>query len=288
MGRCAFLTTTGLEDFFVYDDLVKPHLAALGWQVDDVSWHDKEIDYSQYDAVIVRSTWDYQLHADAFMQTLARIDASSAHLENPLALMQYNISKSYLKDLAEKGVDILPTIWLGAFNSKQIQAAFNYFGTSDIIIKPLISANADFTYRLNEEDFLFNQQNIKKELQGREIMVQAFEKSIVDEGEYSLFYFGGEYSHSINKVPASGDFRVQEEHGGQLHSIAPSEAMLALALKTLNALPESALYARIDMLNTAKGLAIIEVELIEPSLYFNMDKASALRFAQANVKRAQA
>jgi len=288
MGRCAFLTTTGLENFFVYDDLVKPHLAALGWQVDDVSWHDKEIDYSQYDVVIVRSTWDYQLHADTFMQTLARIDASSAHLENPLALMQYNISKSYLKDLAEKGVDILPTIWLGAFNSKQIQAAFNYFGTSDIIIKPLISANADFTYRLNEEDFLFNQQSIKKELQGREIMVQAFEKSIVDEGEYSLFYFGGEYSHSINKVPASGDFRVQEEHGGQLHSIAPSEAMLALALKTLNALPESALYARIDMLSTAKGLAIIEVELIEPSLYFNMDKASALRFAQAIVKRAQA
>ncbi|GAB54256.1 hypothetical protein GPUN_0102 [Glaciecola punicea ACAM 611] len=288
MGRCAFLTTTGLENFFVYDDLVKPHLAALGWQVDDVSWHDKEIDYSQYDVVIVRSTWDYQLHADSFMQTLARIDASSAHLENPLALMQYNISKSYLKDLAEKGVDILPTIWLGAFNSKQIQAAFNYFGTSDIIIKPLISANADFTYRLNEEDFLFNQQSIKKELQGREIMVQAFEKSIVDEGEYSLFYFGGEYSHSINKVPASGDFRVQEEHGGQLHSIAPSEAMLALALKTLNALPESALYARIDMLSTAKGLAIIEVELIEPSLYFNMDEASALRFAQAIVKRAQA
>ena len=288
MGRCAFLTTTGLENFFVYDDLVKPHLAALGWQVDDVSWHDKEIDYSQYDVVIVRSTWDYQLHADAFMQTLARIDASSAHLENPLALMQYNISKSYLKDLAEKGVDILPTIWLGAFNSKQIQAAFNYFGTSDIIIKPLISANADFTYCLNEEDFLFNQQSIKKELQGREIMVQAFEKSIVDEGEYSLFYFGGEYSHSINKVPASGDFRVQEEHGGQLHSIAPSEAMLALALKTLNALPESALYARIDMLSTAKGLAIIEVELIEPSLYFNMDEASALRFAQAIVKRAQA
>lgn len=285
MGRCAFLTTKNLEEFFIYDDLVKPHLASLGWEVDDVSWHNKDIDYSQYDMVIVRSTWDYQAYANDFMRTLQSINDSNARLENPLSLMQWNVSKSYLKDLQAKGVPILPTIWLASFNSKEIQAAFSHFGSSEIIIKPLVSANADFTYRLTEEDFLFEQQNIKTALQDREIMIQAFEKTILDKGEYSLFYFNGNYSHAINKLPANGDFRVQEEHGGQLASIEPSASMLALSKQTLKALPENPLYARIDMLETSNGLAIIEVELIEPSLYFNMDAESPKRFAQAIVER---
>lgn len=287
MGRCAFLTTDNLEEFFIYDDLVKPYLAELNWQTTDVSWHDKTVDYNQYDVVVVRSTWDYQAFCNSFMQTLAKIDNSKAVLENPLSLMQWNVSKSYLRDLADKGVSILPTVWLNGFDSKAILACFSHFATNEIIIKPLVSANADFTYRLTEEDFLFKQQNIKNELKNREIMVQAFEKNIVEKGEFSLFYFAGEYSHSINKLPATGDFRVQEEHGGQLKSVAPSDAMFTLAQKTLQALPEDALYARIDMLETKAGFAIIEVELIEPSLYFNMDEESPKRFAQAIVQRAK-
>lgn len=285
MGSCAFLTTSGLEEFFIYDDLVKPHLAKLGWTVDDVCWRDQSVDYKQYDLVVVRSTWDYQASVDDFMQTLERIEQSSASLENSLKLMAWNVSKAYLKDLESKGVAILPTIWLDGFDSEAIQDAFGYFNTAEIIIKPLVSANADYTYRLTEEDYLFQQQTIKTELDNRDIMIQAFEKTILDKGEFSLFYFDDEYSHAINKMPANGDFRVQEEHGGQLVSIEPTEGMFLLAQHTLKALPEKALYARIDMLQTAKGLAIIEVELIEPSLYFNMDKKSSKRFAKAIAKR---
>ena len=285
MGRCAFLTTHNLEDFFIYDDLVKPHLAKLGWTVDDVCWRDQTVDYSQYDVVVVRSTWDYQAFAEQFMQTLLRIEVSGARLENSFKLMKWNVSKSYLKDLESHGVPILPSIWLSSFDSASIHNAFSHFEASEIIIKPLVSANADFTYRLSKDDFRKKEQAIKKELDTREIMIQAFEKTILDKGEFSLFYFDGEYSHAINKMPANGDFRVQEEHGGQLRSIEPSAAMLSLAQKTLAALPDKALYARIDMLQTDKGLAIIEVELIEPSLYFNMDKASSKRFADAISKR---
>jgi glutathione synthase/RimK-type ligase-like ATP-grasp enzyme len=285
MGRCAFLTTNDLEDFFIYDDLVKPHLAKLGWSVDDVSWRNQDVDYNQFDLVVVRSTWDYQAFVGDFLQTLERIDKSNALLENSLALMKWNVSKSYLRDLESKGVPILPTIWLDSFGSEAIIGAFSHFNTAEIIIKPLVSANADFTYRLTEEDFLFKQQAIKTELGNRNIMIQAFEKTILLEGEFSLFYFDNEYSHSINKMPANGDFRVQEEHGGQLVSVEPTEAMFSLANKTIGALPEKALYARIDMLETSNGLAIIEVELIEPSLYFNMDKKSSKRFANAIATR---
>lgn len=285
MGRCAFLTTTGLEDFFIYDDLVKPHLAILGWSVDDVCWRDQTVDYNQYDLVVVRSTWDYQVFADEFMQTLGRIERSSAVLENSLKLMKWNVSKSYLKELDSKGVAILPSIWLEYFDSEAIQSAFSHFDTAEIIIKPLVSANADFTYRLSEDDFIAKQQTIKSELKNRQIMIQAFENTILDKGEFSLFYFDHEYSHAINKMPENGDFRVQEEHGGQLASVEPTKAMFSLAQQTLRALPEKSLYARIDMLETSLGLAIIEVELIEPSLYFNMDNMSSKRFADAIDKR---
>ena len=208
MGRCAFLTTKDLEDFHIYDDLVKPHLAKLGWTVDDVSWHDTDVDYNQFDLVVVRSTWDYQAYAEQFMHTLERINKSSAALENSFALMQWNVSKLYLQDLELKGVSILPTIWGDAFDTKTILNAFSYFNTAEIIIKPLVSANADYTYRLTEEDFLFKQQTIKTELGDRSIMIQSFEKTILSKGEFSLFYFDGEYSHCINKIPTNGIFKL--------------------------------------------------------------------------------
>lgn len=281
MVRCAFLTTDDLDDFFVYDNMVKPYLQIKGWEVEDVCWHNDQIDYDSFDVVVVRSTWDYQAFPNKFVKVLEAIESSTATLENPFKLMIWNFSKDYLRDLEQAGVAILPTLWLESFDSKAIQQAFKDFNTAEIIIKPRVSANADFTYRLTEESLLFEQKNIKEALNDRPIMVQAFEKNITDVGEFSLFYFNGEYSHAINKRPASGDFRVQEEHGGQLFSIEPTKAMLTLAEKTNQSMPQQALYARIDMLETERGMEIIEVELIEPSLYFNMDDKSAERFANA-------
>lgn len=281
MPRCAFLTTDQLEEFFVYDALVKPHLADLGWQVDDVSWHNESVDYNDYDVVVVRSTWDYQAYPTKFVDTLSKIDHSTAILQNPYELMLWNFSKTYLQDIEKAGVQILPTLWYDSFSIQNAQQAFKHFNASEIIIKPCVSANADFTYRLTEEALLFEQKAIKDALDQRAIMIQAFEKNILEEGEFSLFYFAGEYSHTINKRPAIGDFRVQEEHGGQLFSVEPSNEMLTLAEKSIQHFPEQALYARIDMLETSAGMAIIELELIEPSLYFNMDEHSAKRFAIA-------
>ena len=281
MLRCAFLSTDNLEEFFVYDDLVKPYLEKLGWEVEDVSWHDKNCNYNQYDLVVVRSTWDYQAHANEFLATLERIEKSSARLENHFQLLKWNFSKSYLKDLENKGVPILPTIWLNEFDFQLANDAFSYFDTNEIIIKPLVSANADFTYRLTPNQLAENSQVMREQIAGKELMVQSFESSILEIGEHSLFYFNHAYSHCIKKRPGKGDFRVQEEHGGELFSVEPTQDMLNLSEQTLNALPEKALYARVDILQTSKGLAIIEVELIEPSLYFNMDSQSPERFAHA-------
>lgn len=279
MPRCAFLSTDHLEDFFVYDDLVKPFLEQRGWCVEDVSWHNNTIDFNTYDLVVVRSTWDYQSDSQAFLACLKRIEASRAILENSFALMHWNLSKIYLRDLESAGVPILPTLWHQTFVQEDIERAFEHFDCPQLIIKPLVSANADHTYRFSRDELVVLMPVLVETFAARPFMIQAFEASILELGEYSLFYFDSHFSHAICKRPKKGDFRVQEEHGGQLASIRPTEDMLSLSDKVIKALPDKSLYARVDMLKTPQGLAIIEIELIEPSLYFNMDLGSAERFA---------
>jgi glutathione synthase/RimK-type ligase-like ATP-grasp enzyme len=151
----------------------------------------------------------------------------------------------------------------------------------------LISANSDNTFRLTRSALAAQTELLDSIFQTTPCVIQPFLSSVVDEGEYSLFYFNGQYSHTIKKVPKQGDFRVQEEHGGQLHTVQPNAALLDTAEHVLGQLPESSLYARIDLLRSKSTSPhtwqLMEVELIEPSLYFNMDEDSPERFVQATL-----
>ncbi|MFT5277695.1 MAG: glutathione synthase/RimK-type ligase-like ATP-grasp enzyme [Glaciecola sp.] len=280
MRKVAILSTDNLEDFFVYDRLLSAPLKELGWEAVEVSWHETQHNWDHYDVVVVRSTWDYQVHCQEFLSCLQTIHQSSAILCNSMSLIEWNISKKYLKELEEKGVPIIPTLWVDELQAADFEQAFSMFNSNEVVVKPYVSANADFTYRLTRETAKAKSSQIVEEYINRSAMIQPFLSSILEEGEYSLFYFDSQYSHAICKQPAKGDFRVQEEHGGQLSSIKPTEQMLALAEKTIAALPEDALYARIDIVSSNDKLMIIEVELIEPSLYFNMDDSSPTFFAQ--------
>ena len=284
MKRCAFLSMDSLEDFFVYDDMLFAPLASLGWQAEEVSWRKEGIDWDSYDVVVIRSTWDYQTDPHAFLACLEQIERSTARLENSLKLVKWNVSKEYLKDIANQGINIVPTHWMEHFDLAEVAKSFEHFSSKQIVIKPLVSANADHTYRLSREQLLSQAAILKAAFRHRAFMVQPFMQAIVDEGEYSLFYFAGHYSHSILKMPKVDDFRVQEEHGAQLKLIEPTEEMLTTARHTLASLPADALYARIDLIRHDGEFAVMEVELIEPSLYFNMDPQSPRRFADAFVE----
>ena len=281
MKRCAFLSTDNLEDFFVYDMKVAPHLEKLGWQVEEISWHDASQNYDEFNVVVVRSTWDYQQHEQAFIECLQSIDNSKAILENSLSTMQWNISKTYLRTLNQEGVPIIPTIWCDQLSTSDLEDAFSKLNSQEIVIKPYVSANSDFTYRLDAPSLKAQSAKIFEEYSNKSAMIQPFIKSVIEQGEYSLFYFDGQFSHAISKHPKAGDFRVQEEHGGELKLVTPTRAQFHLAQKTLSVLPDQPLYARIDIVDLGSQLAIIEVELIEPSLYFNMDEDAAERFALA-------
>lgn len=281
MRQLAILTTDDLEDFFVYDHLAYPFLEQKGWQVEEVSWHAKDVEWDKYEVVVIRSAWDYQSDAPGFLECLEKINASSAKLENSFPLVSWNISKDYLKTLEAHDIPIVPTLWANEFDYPQILSSFAHFETSEIVIKPLISANADHTYRLSLKDVNAQEEGLKEVFSGRPYMIQPFLRAVVNEGEYSLFYFGGQFSHCILKIPRQNDFRVQEEHGGQLRAVDASKDMQAMSERVLKALPELPLYARIDLIRAGSGFVVIEIELIEPSLYFNMDSGSAERFALA-------
>ncbi len=284
MPHIAFLSTDNLEDFFVYDELLIPHFSELGWTVSTVSWHDKTANWDAFDYVIVRSTWDYQQNPRAFLDCLSSIENSTAVLLNPLSLMQWNIKKHYLRDLARAGVPIVPTKWHDAGDNtviKNVEDAFHRFDVNAVVLKPVLSANADDTYKLLQDDYVPLAAELNATFEFKDYMIQPFLDSVVSEGEFSLFYFGDQFSHAIKKVPKDGDFRVQEEHGGSLYSSAVNELQREVAAAALAAMPQNALYARVDLIRHKGRWAVMELELIEPSLYFNLDELSPSRFVDA-------
>ena len=280
MKNCAILTMDNLRDLSCYDNLTYAPLNQLGWGVHEISWRDRQVNWNDFDAVIIRSPWDYQNSPSEFLAVLNDIENSSALLANSLDVVNWNLNKKYLAQLEQKGVTIVPTIWNDQFSQNLLSQAFNLLQTNELILKPAISANADDTFRLNKSEAI-DTANLQQLFAKRDFMIQPFMSSIIDEGEYSLFYFNSKYSHSILKRPNSGDFRVQEDHGGRLLKIEPEKTLSDTAESALSAIPFQTLYARLDFVRFGDKFAMMEAELIEPSLYFNMDEYSAARFAKA-------
>lgn len=262
---------------YVSDDewAIKP-LQNLGWEVETVSWRAENVDWSKFEAVIIRTPWDYQDSPEEFLELLQRIE-NSTRLENPLKIVKWNLSKTYLRELKEKDVKIVPTLFCDELIDEDVFASwFEKFEADEIIIKPIVSATAQDTFRLRR--FL---PELTEVFRNRKYMVQPFMKNIIEEGEYSLFYFGGDFSHAILKTPKQNDFRVQEEFGGEIRAIKPSEKLLSTGENALKQIGQKLLYARVDFVrDEMDDFALMELELIEPSLYFRMDRDSPKRFAK--------
>jgi glutathione synthase/RimK-type ligase-like ATP-grasp enzyme len=286
MRRCAFLTTDNLDWYTVDDHLAVPAVQAAGWAVNDVSWRAPNVDWAQFDVVIIRSPWDYQDDPAGFLHCLVQINAAT-RLANPLSVVRWNLRKTYLLALQQRGVAVVPTQVGQQPTSENLARHFDAFHTTELIIKPVIGASAHDTFRLKREEVVGAGAGaltgrIAAALAGRDYLAQSFLPAILTEGEYSLFYFNGEYSHTIQKVPRPGDFRVQEEHGGMVTAVDPDETLLTVAGRALAAITPSLLYARVDLVRLPDGsLAVMELELIEPALYFRMDPDSPGRFARA-------
>ena len=280
MKRCAFLTLDEKGDFVIDDEHAIGPLNGLGWEVSTLSWRQEEIPWSHFGVVVIRSTWDYWNDVPAFLEVLARIDRET-RLANPLDLVHWNLAKTYMQDLEGKGIGIVPTIWPDHVEAASIPGFFDRMRCDELVIKPVVGANGEDAYRLSRPDCRERLAWVSEVFRDRAAMVQRFMPDIVGEGEYSLFFFNGEFSHAILKIPAKSEFRSQEERGAEIRGVKPEEKLLQRGRQALASLSSLPLYARVDFVRDEGDFAVMELELIEPSMYLRTEAGAPARFARA-------
>ena len=280
--RCAYLTMADPGDFVTDYDLSYPAMADYDWQVEPVAWRDPNLVWNDFDAVYICTPWDYTEHFDQFIAVLERIERSRALLVNPVSLVHWTLEKTYLRDLEERGAAIVPSLWFDDIDVHDIASWFARIGSDKLVIKPVVGVNADDAYVLTEPLAPELTDHLASTFSRRPFFVQPFADNILAEGEFSLFFFGGIYSHAILKTPKTGDFRVQEEHGADIQSVTPSSDLVATAQSVLQLVEPQPMYVRADFVRGNDGqFWLMELELIEPSLYLRMDADAPARFAAA-------
>lgn len=261
-------------------DVEADALRSGGIEVEPRPWSDVG-DLDGFDLVMPLVAWGYHLDPPRWHGLLDRLEAEGRKVLNPVPLLRWNSDKRYLAELAQNGLAVIPTRIAEQIDDAALADARAEFG-AELVIKPPISASADGTHRLQAHDPL------PEDSRGRAMMIQPFLRSIAEEGEYSIMFFGGEFSHAVVKRPRQGDYRVQPHLGGSEMPCAPPPGAIELAGAALHAAPADAAYARVDMIRDGLGaLAVIELELIEPALWLQHAPdsgalASAVRRALAN------
>jgi len=251
-----------------------------------VPWR-RRVDWNDYDLVYICTPWDYQNDVAAFLDVLETIERSAATLVNGLGLVRWNLEKTYLRELELRGADIVPSRFFDSYDDARVAACFEAHGTGRIVVKPVVGANADHIFVLSEPPAGETREALRQTYQRRPFFVQPFMDSVQSEGEYSLFFFGGEYSHAILKKPRAGDFRTQEEHGADILSVEAHPALVETAHHVLGVVNPQPVYVRADFVrDTRNRFLLMELELIEPALYFRTDPGSASRFARALTRAA--
>ena len=250
-------------------------LDELGIQAIQTVWDDPSIDWASFDAVLIRTTWDYQEKHDAFVAWAERLPVP---LYNPFEIVRWNAHKSYLRDLEARGVPIIPTEWLGKGSRADIAALCASRGWRRAFLKPCVGATSRETLRFEMGDPAA-QAHADRLLPVEDLMLQPYLSRVETDGELSAIFIDGQLTHAVRKIPVAGDYRVQDDFGASDYPIDFPD--LALAQAAVDAVGHPLLYARADFLISNSGLQLTELELIEPSLFFRHAPHAAGIFASA-------
>jgi glutathione synthase/RimK-type ligase-like ATP-grasp enzyme len=257
-------------------------LAGAGAEVTPIAWTEAG-DLSGFDLVLPLVVWGYHLDYSRWLALLDRAGRDGWNMINPPELLRWNGDKAYLTELASRGVSTVPTLAVEACCDADLDEARRCFEAQWLVIKPPISASAAGTHRLSPGD------DLPADSRGRPTIIQPLIEEIATTGEFSLMLFDGEFSHAVVKRPKAGDFRVQEYHGGvTLPCRVPPAGAVRLAQAALAAAPARATYARVDIVPDDEGtLRIMELELIEPSLFLDHAPDGGAAFTRSILSRAR-
>ena len=277
-SRIAFATCAEVPDLSDNDRLAVAELGKIGIEASPAVWSEAR-EWSEYDAIILRSTWYYWLHYPEFLKWLDRLECGAAPVWNPISMLRWNTNKSYLKSIAAKGLPVVPTAWIEPNDWKTVAEFSGSTSWAEVIVKPVVSGGAYSTYRLRAEGLAGARGEFEDVWRFGPAMLQPFLKSVVEEGEYSFLFYGGEYSHAVLKSAVAGDFRVQHIYGGTSRAVQVEPAAVQVAADIVRSLDRVPLYARVDMARHDGGLQLMELELTEPNLFFSDQPGSAAVFA---------
>lgn len=269
------------KNVIIEDALVVNALSKLGLKVIRLAWSDPDFDWSSTKAVLFRTTWDYFDNFPMFSKWLNSVSKVTT-LYNSEAIIRWNLDKHYLQDLKTKGVHIAETLFVEKGDQRTLEDLYKETGWTETVLKPCVSGAARHTYKLNTENRA-NHQGIYETLIANEaMMLQPFQKNIVTEGEISMMVFNGKFRHAILKKAKAGDFRVQDDFGGSVHNYQPSEDEIEFAEHVVRACKELPLYARVDIFkDNDNRMALAELELVEPELWFRHHPDAAMILAEA-------
>jgi len=265
-------------------DKLVPAMAAKGMELVEVRWREIAERAGEFAAILPLMVWDYfEGNEEAFLSAIAKAEAITP-VFNGFDIIKWNADKSYLDELEAHGAPVIPTLTVDRATQTNITRAFDELETDTLVIKPRVGGGAWRQVLYKKGDSFPS----TDELPPEGALIQAFLPSVQAEGEYSFLYFGGRFSHGVRKTPKRGDYRIQSSYGGSEETYVPSQAEKNNAQYVLDALDFTPLYARVDLLRgNDDQLKLIELELIEPYLYFphapgeGGDNKGAIAFTEA-------
>lgn len=288
MIRCIVATCSQLPDLDPDDHVLVGALTALGASVRAEVWDDPSVDWGASDVCVVRSTWDYHKRYDEFARWVDYVSLKTIIL-NAAPVLRWNSHKFYLRDLQNRDVPIVPTIWLRQGSTSAIVELFEDVGWCEAVIKPSYGASSDGIMRVRRRtaDLEKGQEYMDSLLQYQDVLLQQYIPTLAMDPERALVFIDGRYSHAVTKAPfmhADADLRVRARRPAGSSGEKPISATreeIAFATTALSAAPTGHIYGRVDIIRHAGSLRVMEVELIEPTLYFFADPDAAAKLANA-------
>ena len=283
--RVALVTCEAFANLYEDDHLLVRALADIGIASVPAVWSDPSIEWASFDALIMRTPWDYFEHAAEFRAWLDARIAERALMCNSREILDWNFDKRYLQDLAQAGVAVVPTICIAENDKADIAALARARGWNEIVVKPTIAGGGYRIHRFRLEEIDRYAADIAKTLQDRGVLVQPFLPEIQSGGELSLLFFDGVFSHAVCKRPKAGDYRVQSQFGGSNENVQVSEELVAQARICIEHAPAPTVYARVDGLVRDGRFLLMELEIFEPLMFLARHPEAPARFARAIEKR---
>ncbi len=291
--RLALASQLDLPEWEVDDRPLHAALRALGASIEQPAWDDPEINWSVFDAVLLRTTWNYAWHRAEFVEWLWRISGQTRVLNRP-RVAEWNSHKGYLADLERAGVPIAPTVWLDQGQGADMASIMAEQGWLRGFIKPVFGQTARETlpFDVDADGLALAQRHVDRLLPDESLMVQPYLARVETEGEYSVIYVEGRPCHGTRKIPVPGDYRVQDDFGASDEPWTPDPEVARLSQAAMIAaevhleLEEPLLYGRADWLRDDEGCWVLtELELVEPSMFFRHGPETAVALAEALMNR---